>query len=83
MNGPAGAPPQVPGFQLADIGGGLWCVAGILAALYRRNAAEASGGAGQGSVIDVSMLESSMAFAFSGFGQLFGGALRGAGRRAR
>ena len=79
MNGPAGAPPQVPGFQLADIGGGLWCVAGILAALYRRNAAEASGGVGEGSVIDVSMLESSMSFAFSGFGQLFGGALAARG----
>jgi len=73
MSGPAGAPPQVPGFQLADIGGGLWCVAGILAALYRRSAAEASGAAGEGAVIDVSMLESSMAFAISGFGQLFGG----------
>ena len=67
MSGPAGAPPQVPGFQLADIGGGLWCIAGILAALHRRDAT------GEGSVVDVSMLESSMAFAFSGFGQLFGG----------
>ncbi len=74
MNGPAGAAPQVPGFQLADIGGGLWCVAGILAALHRRNATEGEG-AGEGTVIDVSMLESSMAFAFSGFGQLFGGPL--------
>ncbi len=67
MTGPAGAPPQVPGFQLADIGGGLWCVAGILAALFRRSVT------GAGSVIDVSMLESSMGFALSGFGQLFGG----------
>jgi alpha-methylacyl-CoA racemase len=78
MSGPVGAAPQVPGFQLADIGGGLWCVAGILAALYRRNATDASGAvgaAGPGSVIDVSMLESSMAFAISGFGQLFGGSL--------
>jgi crotonobetainyl-CoA:carnitine CoA-transferase CaiB-like acyl-CoA transferase len=67
MHGPANGPPQVPGFQLADIGGGLWCVAGILAALQRRAAT------GEGSFVDVSMLESSMAFAFSGFGQLFGG----------
>ncbi|HEX4448373.1 MAG TPA: CaiB/BaiF CoA-transferase family protein [Polyangiaceae bacterium] len=75
MCGPADGPPQVPGFQLADIGGGLWCVAGILAALQRRSAT------GEGSVVDVSMLESSMAFAFSGFGQLFGGSgpPRGAG----
>jgi alpha-methylacyl-CoA racemase len=69
MNGPADGPPQVPGFQLADVGGGLWCVAGILAALHRRNAT------GEGSVIDVSMLESSMAFASLGLGQLFGGAM--------
>jgi alpha-methylacyl-CoA racemase len=67
MNGPAGAAPQVPGFQLADIGGGLWCVAAILAALQRRHAT------GAGSVVDISMLESCMSFAFSGFGQLFGG----------
>ncbi len=73
MTGPAEAAPQVPGFQLADIGGGLWCVAGILAALHRRNTVDAAGGVGEGSVIDVSMLESSMAFAISGFGQLFGG----------
>jgi alpha-methylacyl-CoA racemase len=75
MNGPAGAPPQVPGFQLADIGGGLWCVAGILAALHRRDATDATGAVGEGAVIDVSMVESSMAFAISGFGQLFGGRL--------
>ena len=75
MSGPAGAPPQVPGFQLADIGGGLWCVAGILAALHRRDAADARGAVGEGGVIDVSMVESSMAFAISGFGQLFGGRL--------
>ena len=74
MNGPAGEAPQVPGFQLADIGGGLWCVAGILAALHRRDAADGPG-AGEGTVLDVSMLESSMAFAISGFGQLFGGPL--------
>jgi alpha-methylacyl-CoA racemase len=69
MNGPVEGAPQVPGFQLADIGGGLWCVAGILAALHRRTTTDA------GAVIDVSMLESSMAFAVSGFGQLFGGSV--------
>ncbi len=73
MTGPAGAPPQVPGFQLADVGGGLWCVAGILAALHRRAAVDATGGVGEGAVIDISMLEGSMGFAISGFGQLFGG----------
>jgi alpha-methylacyl-CoA racemase len=69
MSGPADAAPQVPGFQIADIGGGLWCVAAILAALHGRQAT------GVGTVVDVSMLESSMSFALSGFGQLFGGHL--------
>lgn len=75
MHGPAGAPPQVPGFQLADISGGLWCVVGILTALHRREATDATGAAGEGAVIDVSMVESSMPFAISAFGQLFGGRL--------
>jgi crotonobetainyl-CoA:carnitine CoA-transferase CaiB-like acyl-CoA transferase len=70
MHGPADGPPQVPGFQLADIGGGLWCVTAILAALRQRDAA---GDAGQGCVLDVSMLEASAGFAISGYGQLFGG----------
>jgi len=67
MQGPAGEPPQLPGFQLADIGGGLWCVVAILAALRERERT------GKGKVLDVSMLEASMGFAISGFGQLFGG----------
>ncbi|HEX3344629.1 MAG TPA: CaiB/BaiF CoA-transferase family protein [Polyangiaceae bacterium] len=67
MQGPAGAPPQVPGFQLADFGGGLWSVIGILAALHERAAT------GKGKVVDVSMVEASMGFALASFGQLFGG----------
>src|SRR5580704_6915913 len=51
MQGPAGAPPQPPGFQLADVGGGLWCVVAILAALRERDRT------GKGSVIDVAMSE--------------------------
>jgi crotonobetainyl-CoA:carnitine CoA-transferase CaiB-like acyl-CoA transferase len=67
MQGPAGAPPQVPGFQLADFGGGLWSVVGILAALHERATT------GRGKVVDVSMVESSMGFALASLGQLFGG----------
>ena len=67
MQGPAGAPPQVPGFQLADFGGGLWSVIGILAALHERASS------GKGKVVDVSMVESSMGFALASLGQLFGG----------
>jgi crotonobetainyl-CoA:carnitine CoA-transferase CaiB-like acyl-CoA transferase len=69
FHGPCDGAPQVPGFQLADIGGGLWCVAGILAALQQRART------GEGSVVDVSMLEAAMPFAISGLGQMFGGKL--------
>jgi len=67
MQGPPGAPPQVPGFQLADFGGGLWSVIGILAALHER------AGTGKGKVVDVSMVEASVGFALASLGQLFGG----------
>jgi alpha-methylacyl-CoA racemase len=65
--GPPGAPPQVPGFQLADFGGGLWSVVGILAALHGRDRT------GRGGVVDVAMHEASMGFALATFGQLFAG----------
>jgi crotonobetainyl-CoA:carnitine CoA-transferase CaiB-like acyl-CoA transferase len=67
MQGPVGAPPATPGFQLADISGGLWSVIGILGALRARDAS------GKGSVVDVSMVESSMGFAFASFGNLLAG----------
>jgi len=67
MQGPPGSASQVPGFQMADIGGGLWCVTAILAALRQRDAT------GEGCVLDISMLEASASFAMSGFAQLFGG----------
>jgi alpha-methylacyl-CoA racemase len=67
MMGPREAAPQVPGFQLADIGGGLWSVLGILAALAERART------GVGSVVDVAMVEASMGFGIAGLGQLFGG----------
>jgi alpha-methylacyl-CoA racemase len=67
MQGPPDAPPQPPGFQLADVGGGLWSVVGILAALHERATT------GQGRVVDVAMVEASMGFASVGFGQLLAG----------
>jgi alpha-methylacyl-CoA racemase len=67
MQGPPEAPPQVPGFQLADIGGGLWSVLGILAALHGRART------GRGGVVDVAMLEASMGFASYGLGQMLAG----------
>ncbi len=67
QQGPADRPPATPGFQLADMGGGLWCVVGILAALAQR------GRSGAGCVIDVAMVEASMGFALGGFGLMFSG----------
>jgi crotonobetainyl-CoA:carnitine CoA-transferase CaiB-like acyl-CoA transferase len=67
LQGPAGAPPQVPGFQLADFSGGLWSVIGILAALHERART------GEGRVVDVAMTEASMGFALAGLGPLLAG----------
>lgn len=67
MMGPADRPPTVPGFQLADVSGGLYAVIGILAALRERDAT------GKGSVVDVAMIETAMPFAISGFGVSFAG----------
>ena len=66
-HGPAGAPPQVPGFQMADISGGMWCVIGILAALAERDRT------GKGRVLDIAMTDGVLGFATLAIG----GALAG------
>ena len=65
--GPAGAPPQVPGFQLADFSGGMWSVIAIQAALAERART------GQGQTLDVSMTDGALGFATASLG----GALTG------
>ncbi len=55
--GPAGAPPTVPGFQLADVSGGMWCAIAILAALRERD----QGGGGR--VLDIAMADGVLGFA--------------------
>jgi crotonobetainyl-CoA:carnitine CoA-transferase CaiB-like acyl-CoA transferase len=60
QQGPALGPPQLPGFQLADIGGGLWSAVSILAALAKRDKT------GEGSWLDVSMTEATMGFSILG-----------------
>jgi alpha-methylacyl-CoA racemase len=67
MCGP-GERPVVPGIQVADVGGSLVGVAGILAALFERERT------GRGKVVDVSLTEASMAFAVTYFGLLHAGA---------
>ena len=54
INGYADGTPTKLGLPLGDIGGGLWAAIGILAALNERNAT------GQGSHIDLSLLEGLM-----------------------
>ena len=54
--GSAGGPPVQPNVQIADLaGGGLNCVIGVLAALFGARAS------GQGSFVDVSMLDGTLA----------------------
>lgn len=65
FQGPADRPPQPPGFQLADVSGGLWAVIAILAALAERERT------GTGKILDVAMVEASMGFATATFGALF------------
>jgi crotonobetainyl-CoA:carnitine CoA-transferase CaiB-like acyl-CoA transferase len=62
-------PPRPLATQLADIGGGLWSALAILAALRERDLT------GIGCVLDISMVEASMGFAFSSFGRLLAGQL--------
>ncbi len=66
--GPSGRPPQTPGFQLADVGGGLWSALGVVTALFERERT------GVGSVVDVSMTEVAMGFASAAFGGVLAGA---------
>jgi alpha-methylacyl-CoA racemase len=54
--GPAGGAPQVPGFQLADISGGMWCVIAIQAALAERART------GVGAVLDIAMTDGVLGF---------------------
>ena len=76
FQGPTNAAPQPPGFQLADIGGALWSVIGILAALAEREKT------GKGKIVDIAMLESAMGFAAASFGMMAAGVTPKAGDEA-
>lgn len=73
FTGPSEGPPQPPGMQVADVGGGLYGLVGVLAALYERTRT------GRGRVVDVSMAEAAASFAIFGFGTRAGGADPGRG----
>lgn len=74
LMGPEDRPPQLPSFQLADVGGGLWTVVGILAALRERDRT------GRGSVVDIAMTDGVVPFATSALSRLFGGDMPVRGR---
>ena len=60
--GPEGGPPEVPGFQLADVSGGMWCVIAILAALRERDRT------GEGALLDMAMADGVLGFATATLG---------------
>ena len=67
FQGPTDRPPTVPGHQLADVSGALWSIIGILGALHARAKT------GEGSLVDVSMVEAALGFSALGFGAMFAG----------
>ncbi len=54
--GPAAGPPSIPGIQIADIGGSMNAVIGILLALLARNQS------GKGQYVDISMTDGLLGF---------------------
>jgi len=68
--GPEDGPPQPPGFQLADVSGGMWSVIAILAALAERDRT------GEGRVLDVSMTDGILGFATATIGAALAGETR-------
>jgi alpha-methylacyl-CoA racemase len=66
--GPANGPPQVPGCQIADMAGALWCVIAILGALRERERT------GCGCVLDVAMTDGVVPFAPLSLGAALHGA---------
>jgi len=67
LQGPPADKPQIPAFQVADVSGGLFAVIGILAALHERRHT------GEGKVLDIAMLDSTLPFATVALGRLLGG----------
>lgn len=75
-NGRRGEAPHVPGFQVADLGGGaLYAALGIVSALYRREQSD------EGTHLDLSMTEGALSFLAPAVARrsVGGGSERGAG----
>jgi crotonobetainyl-CoA:carnitine CoA-transferase CaiB-like acyl-CoA transferase len=76
MSGPEDGAPQTPGVQMGDVGGGLFAVVGILAALAGRKET------GVGRFVDISMTEAALSLGLFGFASHFGGFPAEAGKGA-
>lgn len=67
FQGPTDGPPQVPGFQVADVGGALYAALAILAALRVRDST------GQGALLDIALADAPLGFSPAAFGAVFAG----------
>jgi len=67
LSGPTDGPPQVPPVQIADYGGGLWSLIGVLAALEQRHRT------GRGQLVDVSMTDGALGFLTAALAPHIGG----------
>ncbi len=65
ITGEPGGPPVRPGASLGDIGAGLFCAIGIVAALQERERS------GRGQMVDVAMLDCQMALLENAFARYF------------
>lgn len=68
LAGPADRPPPVLPVQVADIGGSLWAVVGVLAAIEARH------GTGRGRFVDISMTEGATSWLTAAFAPHLNGA---------
>ena len=71
--GPESGPPQPPGFQLADVSGGLWSIIAIVGALFERERT------GKGAHLDIAMSEGTLPFAVMSIASAMAGAAGAAG----
>lgn len=69
FHGPSDGPPQVPGFQLADVGGALYAALAIVGALRVRDKT------GQGDVLDIALADAPLGFSSAAYGAVFAGAM--------
>ena len=67
FHGPADGPPQVPGFQVADVGGALYAALAIVGALRVRDKT------GQGDLLDIALADAPLGFSSVAYGAVFAG----------